>query len=157
MFSRRHDFTGALQPFLYFPFFFLVSDGLTAGLKWEKGQLLYFASVPIVFLSISAYCCLLAGWALSSWKYGMERLHFAWLVFSSLPLVFLCFCFVFCLSRIDQHDSRKDSFLPLIPLSIAFCADPSCVLRSFVRMSYSVVVLSTASWSGSSAARTNLL
>ena len=57
--QRSMTLLASLIAFLVFPFFFLVSDGLTAGLRWEKDNC--FASFCALYFPISAFCCLLAG------------------------------------------------------------------------------------------------
>lgn len=75
---RRHDLTGVLQPFLYFLSSFLVSDGLTAGLKWEKANCFVMLLSPLCISRSLLSVVLLAGLGVKLLEVlGWIKLHFA--------------------------------------------------------------------------------
>lgn len=120
---NKHDSAGFVCNLSCISFlFFLCSDGLTAGLEWEKDSCLALLLSPLCIFSSLLFRCLLAGWASITGGLGMGQLHFAWLVFSSLPLSFSVSALSFaCQERINRSDSRKEDFLCLAPFIAFLC------------------------------------
>jgi hypothetical protein len=88
----RHDSTGFFQPFLYFLYSHF-SDGLTAGLQWEKDNC--FTLLCVILCCISLQILLSVAFLLVRRQVagivGMKRFHFIWVVSLHRYFVFLSF------------------------------------------------------------------